>query len=385
MCVICDDEMTCVNCDATVMQRLQPPFLAVCIFQTSPRRSPCHSRGSGSNSGSRRSSWNSLGQAPSLRRKDTSGDRESLLSGEGRGSFKDEDLEGDKLANISGGLLQHPSSLDVHELPQTPSCSSLGEYLDCNGRSLHLPNDLSTNLSKEDSIAEEDMDDRFCLRLKRTLEAYKPKWCKDHEDWSLYLFSPQSKPTIQPSERLFLSVSNYIFTVIFVAEMTVKVVALGFFSGKDSYLKSTWNVLDGILVFVSLIDILVSLAHGEHQIFGIPRVLRLLRSLQPLRVINRAPGLKLVVETLIRSLKPIGNIVLICCAFFIIFGILGVQLFKGKFFRCEGSNTKNITNKVDCGNAGYKWTRRKYNFDDLGQALVSLFILSCKDGWVNIM
>ncbi|XP_048035975.1 voltage-dependent T-type calcium channel subunit alpha-1H-like [Megalobrama amblycephala] len=33
----------------------------------------------------------------------------------------------------------------------------------------------------------------FCLRLRRTLEAYKPKWCKDHEDWSLYLFSPQTK------------------------------------------------------------------------------------------------------------------------------------------------------------------------------------------------
>ncbi|XP_067281603.1 LOW QUALITY PROTEIN: voltage-dependent T-type calcium channel subunit alpha-1G-like [Pseudorasbora parva] len=103
------------------------------------------------------------------------------------------------------------------------------------------------------------------------------------------------------------------------------------------------------------------------------------------KVINRAPGLKLVVETLKRSLKPIGNIVLICCAFFIFFGILGVQLFKGKFFRCEGFDTKNITNKVDCDDAGYKWTRRKYNFDDLGQALVSLFILSCKDGWVNIM
>lgn len=44
------------------------------------------------------------------------------------------------------------------------------------------------------------------------------------------------------------------------------------------------------------------------------------------RVISRAPGLKLVVETLISSLKPIGNIVLICCAFFIIFGILGVQV-----------------------------------------------------------
>ena len=51
------------------------------------------------------------------------------------------------------------------------------------------------------------------------------------------------------------------------------------------------------------------------------------RTASPLfRVISRAPGLKLVVETLITSLKPIGNIVLICCAFFIIFGILGVQV-----------------------------------------------------------
>uniref|UniRef100_A0A8C1ZZB5 Voltage-dependent T-type calcium channel subunit alpha-1H n=1 Tax=Cyprinus carpio TaxID=7962 RepID=A0A8C1ZZB5_CYPCA len=342
---------------------------------TSPRRSPCHPRGSGSNWGSRRSSWNSLGRAPSLKRKDTSGERESLLSGEGRGSFEDEDLEGEKLASISGGSLQHPSSLDIPEL--------------------------------------------FCFRLKRTFEAYKPKWCKDHEDWSLYLFSPQNRfrmmcqrlishkmfdhivlvfiflncitialerPTIQPSERMFLSISNYVFTVIFVAEMTVKVVALGFCAGKHSYLQSTWNVLDGVLVSVSLIDILVSLTYtGGNRILGILRVLRLLRTLRPLRVISRAPGLKLVVETLITSLRPIGNIVLICCAFFIVFGILGVQLFKGKFYHCEGGDTKNITNKLDCIQANYKWIRRKYNFDNLGQALMSLFVLSCKDGWVNIM
>lgn len=48
------------------------------------------------------------------------------------------------------------------------------------------------------------------------------------------------------------------------------------------------------------------------------------------RVISRAQGLKLVVETLMSSLKPIGNIVVICCAFFIIFGILGVQVCEGR-------------------------------------------------------
>ncbi|XP_009865409.1 PREDICTED: voltage-dependent T-type calcium channel subunit alpha-1H-like, partial [Apaloderma vittatum] len=60
-------------------------------------------------------------------------------------------------------------------------------------------------------------------------------------------------------------------------------------------------------------------------------------------------------------------------------------LFKGKFYYCDGPDVKNITTKTDCTNARYKWVRRKYNFDNLGQALMSLFVLSSKDGWVNIM
>ncbi len=85
--------------------------------------------------------------------------------------------------------------------------------------------------------------------------------------------------------------------------------------------------MDGSLVIISLVDALLSIILGQSsKIFGILRVFRLVRALRPLRVINRAPGLKLVVQTLLSSLKPIGNIVLICCTFFIIFGILGVQV-----------------------------------------------------------
>uniref|UniRef100_A0A8C1PGP4 Voltage-dependent T-type calcium channel subunit alpha n=1 Tax=Cyprinus carpio TaxID=7962 RepID=A0A8C1PGP4_CYPCA len=337
--------------------------------------------------GSRRSSWNSLGHAPSLMRRAQSGERESLLSGVGQDSMDDSQSEDGK---SNGG---YPSSPNITR-----------------------PDPPSTQCADDDEFEES-----WCLIVKRLLEPYKPQWCRDHEDWSLYLFSPQNKfrmrcqkvithkmfdhivlffiflncitialerPDIQPdsTERMFLKVSNYIFTVIFVAEMTVKVVSLGLYAGPDSYLKSSWNVLDGLLVFVSIVDILVSLASsGGNRILGILRVLRLLRTLRPLRVISRAPGLKLVVETLITSLRPIGNIVLICCAFFIVFGILGVQLFKGKFYHCEGFDTRNITNKSECLQAKYKWVHRKYNFDNLGQALMSLFVLSSKDGWVSIM
>lgn len=197
------------------------------------------------------------------------------------------------------------------------------------------------------------------------------------------------RPNIPPmcKERVFLATANYVFTVVFAIEMLLKVVAAGMFYGNDAYFTSGWNIMDGSLVMISIIDLLMGwISESSPRIFGILRVFRLLRSLRPLRVINRAPGLKLVVQTLLSSLRPIGNIVLICCTFFIIFGILGVQLFKGTFFYCEGENIKGVKNKTDClGIPGNAWINRKYNFDDLGKALMSLFVLSSRDGWVNIM
>lgn len=254
--------------------------------------------------------------------------------------------------------------------------------------------------------------------IRKRLEYYT----KGREEFSLYLFPPDSKfrqncdwlvtrkwfdnvillfialncitlamerPNIPSNcpERYFLSTANYVFTFVFTVEMFVKVVATGMFYGEDAYFNSGWNIMDGSLVIISIVDLLMSLlSQSSPRIFGILRVFRLLRSLRPLRVINRAPGLKLVVQTLLSSLRPIGNIVLICCTFFIIFGILGVQLFKGTFYHCEGINIKHVKNKTEClAVPGNVWINRKYNFDDLGKALMSLFVLSSRDGWVNIM
>ncbi|XP_070712582.1 voltage-dependent T-type calcium channel subunit alpha-1H-like [Pempheris klunzingeri] len=354
---------------------------------------------------SRRSSWTSISRAPSLHRKSQSGEMESLLSD----------------THTSSNPSSREQSLDQPEYLQVPMLHPP----DCNGSTFHLPDhyydDAPLTTHYHSDQEEDEIEESLCKKLKKMLEPYEPQWCLEHEEWSLYLFAPQNqlrlwcqrvighkmfdhvillfiflncitialeRPDIQPNsmERVFLSVSNYIFTVIFVGEMMIKVVAMGMYFGQGVYLQSSWNILDGLLVFVSMVDILVSIASaGGNRILGILRVLRLLRTLRPLRVISRAPGLKLVVETLITSLRPIGNIVLICCAFFIVFGILGVQLFKGKFFHCDGLEVTNITNKTQCLQAGYRWIRRKYNFDNLGQALMSLFVLSCKDGWVSIM
>ncbi|XDC59501.1 hypothetical protein R6Z07M_010683 [Ovis aries] len=388
---------------------------------------------------SRRSSRNSLGRAPSLKRRSPSGERRSLLSGEGRESQDEEESSEEERTSPAGSDRRHrgslereaKSSFDLPDTLQVPGLyrtasgrSSASEHQDCNGNS--ALGRLSQAVRPGDPPLDgDDGDDEGNLskaeRIRAWVRTRLPACCLERDSWSAYIFPPQSRfrllchriithkmfdhvvlviiflncitiamerPKIDPhsAERIFLTLSNYIFTAVFLAEMTVKVVALGWCFGEQAYLRSSWNVLDGLLVLISIIDILVSMvSDSSTKILGMLRVLRLLRTLRPLRVISRAQGLKLVVETLMSSLKPIGNIVVICCAFFIIFGILGVQLFKGKFFVCQGEDTRNITNKSDCAEASYRWVRHKYNFDNLGQALMSLFVLASKDGWVDIM
>jgi hypothetical protein len=106
--------------------------------------------------------------------------------------------------------------------------------------------------------------------------------------------------------------------------MILKVIADGFCIGKEAYFKSGWNKIDLFLVIISLIDVIITLvAKNSSQIL---RLLRILRTLRPLRIINRNPGLKLVVTTLLSSLQPIGNIILINGSILIIYGILGIQV-----------------------------------------------------------
>ncbi|XP_069011378.1 voltage-dependent T-type calcium channel subunit alpha-1I-like [Embiotoca jacksoni] len=247
------------------------------------------------------------------------------------------------------------------------------------------------------------------------------RWLKEREDWSFYVLSPDhscrvffqrmithkvfdpvillfilmncitiamERPGIDLNgwEHSVISTSSSVCTVIFLVEMLIKVLALGLFVGPQSYCRSPWNIMDGMLVLLSLVDITIRLTTGdENHMLGILKVLRLLRTFRPLRVIKRTPKLKLAVEALMASMRPMGNITLICCMFLFFYAILGVQLFKGKFFYCESDSTQDISNKTECLAAGHEWVRKTFHFDNLFEALISLFVMYSKDGWVNIM
>lgn len=195
--------------------------------------------------------------------------------------------------------------------------------------------------------------------------------------------------------RSFLDWSNDIFCFIFLGEMLMKWVALGVYIAPGVYFDDGWNRLDGFIVTVSLLDFIMGKIGVSGGMLSLLKICRMFRALRPLRAINKLPNLKRVVDTLIMALDPIGTTLIIIFAFFFIFGILGTQIFMGQFYFCDladGSGACEaprtfctIKTKAECEAGGNAWRNQQYNFDNIGRAFMTLFVLSSIDGWVDIM
>lgn len=89
--------------------------------------------------------------------------------------------------------------------------------------------------------------------------------------------------------------------------------------------------------------------------------------------------LKVVVNALIGAIPAILNVLLVCLIFWLIFCILGVNLFSGKFGRCvnvtDGNSVINyniVANRSQCESGNFSWFTLKVNFDNVGMAYLAL-------------
>ena len=124
--------------------------------------------------------------------------------------------------------------------------------------------------------------------------------------------------------------------------------------------------------------------------FQIFKVFRLFRVLRPLRVISRNEGLKVAVSALINAIPDIFNVLIICLLFFLLFGIFGVNYFKGMYYSCNTENIdptviSEIKDRQDCLNYGGEWMRMDAHFDNVLAGMMTLFEIASTEGWINIM
>ena len=106
------------------------------------------------------------------------------------------------------------------------------------------------------------------------------------------------------------------------------------------------------------------------------KALRALRALRPLRMVSKNEGMKLVVGALMGSLPSIGNVLVVCMLLLLILAIVGVNLFKGTFYRCFGLTYEQeleVITKDDCIASGGEWMNQNINFDNVFNAMMTLF------------
>jgi hypothetical protein len=95
--------------------------------------------------------------------------------------------------------------------------------------------------------------------------------------------------------------------------------------------------------------------------------------------------MKLIVNALISSLPSMTNVTIVCLFLLLIFAILGVNFFKGKFQRCSLEGIEEIIDKNTCLAAGGEWVNKDENFDNVFLGTRTLIELMTTEGWIDVM
>ncbi|XP_077894546.1 voltage-dependent L-type calcium channel subunit alpha-1D isoform X14 [Ictidomys tridecemlineatus] len=185
---------------------------------------------------------------------------------------------------------------------------------------------------------------------------------------------------------------DYAFTAIFTVEILLKMTTFGAFLHKGAFCRNYFNLLDMLVVGVSLVSFGI-----QSSAISVVKILRVLRVLRPLRAINRAKGLKHVVQCVFVAIRTIGNIMIVTTLLQFMFACIGVQLFKGKFYRCTDEAKSNpeecrglfiLYKDGDVDSPVVReriWQNSDFNFDNVLSAMMALFTVSTFEGWPALL
>ncbi|XP_013910090.1 PREDICTED: sodium channel protein type 5 subunit alpha-like [Thamnophis sirtalis] len=173
--------------------------------------------------------------------------------------------------------------------------------------------------------------------------------------------------------------TEIIFTSLYTAEFVIKVVARGFVCNEFTYLRDPWNVLDFFVLIMTYV--------AFNQKFGSISALRIFRILRTLKAVSVIPGLKVIISSLLQSVKKLANVMLLTVFFLAVFALVGLQLFMGNLrYNCVPCSdlTENL-NKTHCLLKDKEWEESKFEFPpSLKETLKKHLIWQCCSLWLQI-
>ncbi|XP_053915552.1 sodium channel protein type 5 subunit alpha isoform X3 [Cuculus canorus] len=214
-----------------------------------------------------------------------------------------------------------------------------------------------------------------------------------------------------------LSWTEHVFTAIYTGEILIKVLARGLFWNEFTFLRDPWNCLDLVVIVITYVTMFKSM--------GKISALRTFRVLRTLKAVSVIPGLKVIVNSLIESVKKLTDVLILTVFCLSIFALIGLQLFmcnlkskcvlnnttfneslckdakiyvQGKEDICSRMNksseillcgftpepNKECPENYTCQKVGENPDFGYTSFDHFGWAFLSLFRLMTQDSWERL-
>eukprot|EP00127_Corallochytrium_limacisporum_P002407 Clim_evm48s119 gene=Clim_evmTU48s119 len=172
------------------------------------------------------------------------------------------------------------------------------------------------------------------------------------------------------------------FSVLFCMEIILKVSAWGW----KKYWSDGWNRMDFILTIILLIGLIADKAG-----FIYLRSFRILRAFRPLRSVSAFVALRKVIWAAWHSIASVGYVITCMLLIMYIFALIGVYLYRGSFGNCNDPSVKLYTEcngtfvDTDGATVDREWENAFLNFDNVANALFTLFVLATFEGWPEVM
>lgn len=155
----------------------------------------------------------------------------------------------------------------------------------------------------------------------------------------------ETDPDVMAVAGGWLWAADRLLVGAFVVELALRIAAAA--PRPWRFFADGWNVFDAVVVTASLLP----------QVGAFATVARLARVLRVSRLVSSTPELRLIVDTMLRSVRSMGHVVLLLGVLMYVYAVLGVQLFRSADPEHWGS---------------------------LGRAAGTLFQILTLEGWVEI-
>jgi len=212
--------------------------------------------------------------------------------------------------------------------------------------------------------------------------------------------------------------SELFFQIVYTIEMFVLMIAFGVVRETNkAYFRRSWNWFDFLVVVLGWVALGIEYGSSAEA----SPILRIIRVLRPLRLLQYIPGLQVLNNTVVRSVEQLGDVFLLLLFTYFVLALIGLTVFRGKLHqRCGwqssvgstwhlyeatadrfcslsavgGLRCPNVTvvepstglaRPVVCAQVFDPPNSGLTGFDNIFQGLLTVFVFVTLEGWSEVM